>query len=105
QAAYRLSEALLENRYSPRPLRRVEIPKPAGGVRKLGIPSVLDRVVQQAVVQILQPLFEPLFSPRSFAYRPGRGPLDAVNHLRDRLARQSWVLHLDIENFFDSVPH
>jgi RNA-directed DNA polymerase len=105
ELARRLSEALRRGHYAPRPLRRAEIPKPSGGVRKLGIPSVLDRVVQQASVQVLQPLFEPRFSPCSFAYRPGRGPLDAVNHVRARLARASWVLHLDIEDFFDSVPH
>jgi len=105
QLAHWLSDAIRQGRYTPKPLLRVEIPKPSGGLRKLAIPTVLDRVVQQAAAQVLHPLFEPHFSPHSFAYRPGRGPIDAVNDVRARLSRESWVLHLDIKSFFDSVPH
>ncbi len=102
----RLERALRAGEYHPQPLLRVRVPKPSGGERLLGIPAVMDRVVHQSATQILAPRWEPRFSSRSYAYRPGRGPRDAlaavertVNHGSEHL------LHLDIENFFDSVPH
>jgi len=100
------SRAMISGDYRPQPLLRVRIPKPTGGERLLGIPSVLDRVVQQATTQVLSPCWEPRFSPRSFAYRPGRGTRDALAAVERGLAHGApWVLHLDIESFFDSVPH
>ncbi|MBI4657910.1 MAG: group II intron reverse transcriptase/maturase [Verrucomicrobia bacterium] len=101
-----IADALLNGEYRPKPVRRVEVPKSSGGTRKLGVPTVIDRVVHQAIVQVLQPVFEPLFSPHSFAYRPGRGPLDAVQYIQRRLSPTAgWVLHFDVEDFFDSVSH
>lgn len=102
-----LGHAIRAGVYCPRPLRRVEIPKADGGVRKLGIPSVMDRVLQQALTQAITPLFEPRFSPHSFAYRPGRCTIDAVKSLQETLRTNDSLsaLHLDIRAFFDSVDH
>ena len=73
-----VKKALLEGRYVPQPVRRVDIPKPKGGVRTLGVPTVVDRLIQQALHQVLQPLFEPTFSEGSYGFRPGRGAHQAV---------------------------
>ena len=102
----RLREQLLEGSYHPQPVKRVEIPKPDGGVRQLGIPTVLDRFLQQALLQVLEPLFEPTFSDHSYGFRPGKSAHQALTAAREHVAKgKGWVVDLDLEKFFDRVNH
>jgi len=102
----KVRQALLAGEYMPLAVRKVEIPKPQGGVRTLGIPTVVDRLIQQALQQVLQPLFEPEFSESSYGFRPGRNAHQAVKAARSYVAEgKRWVVDLDLERFFDRVNH
>ena len=100
-----IKQSILERIYKPAPVRRVEIPKPSGGVRKLGIPTVLDRTLQQSIVQILTPIFESEFQENSYGFRPGRSCEQAILKLIEYLNEgYEWIVDIDLEKFFDNVP-
>jgi RNA-directed DNA polymerase len=101
-----LQDKLLKGTYVPSPVRRVEIPKPSGGTRMLGIPTVQDRFIQQLLLQVLTPIFEPEFSEHSYGFRPGRSAQDAVRAAQQYAqGGKDWVVDIDITKFFDHVNH
>ena len=101
-----MREQLLAGSYQPRPVKRQPIPKSGGGVRELGIPCAIDRMIQQAVLQVLQPIFDPTFSEHSHGFRPGRRAHDAVRAAQQYIqSGRRWVVDVDLEKFFDRVNH
>ncbi len=100
-----IKRSIKEREYRPHPVRRVDIRKPNGGVRKLGIPTAVDRTIQQAIVQVLSPIFENEFQPGSYGFRPGRSCEHAVLKLLEYLNEgYEWIVDIDLEEFFDNVP-
>jgi len=100
-----IKEQIRERKYKPQPVRRAEIPKPDGSKRKLGIPTVMDRVIQQAIAQVISPMCEPLFSENSYGFRPNRSCEMAIKELLTFLNEgYEWIVDIDLEKFFDNVP-
>ena len=101
-----IKEQIRNKKYCPKPVKRVEIPKPDGGVRNLGVPTVVDRFVQQAIAQVLTPIYEPKFSESSYGFRPDRccemAILKVLEFMNDGY---QWVVDIDLEKFFDNVSH
>ena len=106
QNGAQIKQSILEGTYRPSPVRRVEIPKPDGGKRLLGIPTVLDRMIQQAIAQILSPIFETKFSEFSFGFRPNKSAHQAVVKCKEYIETgYTWTVDIDIANYFDTVNH
>jgi group II intron reverse transcriptase/maturase len=101
---YKIWNRMSSGTYFPPPARAVQLPKPDGGVRLLGVPTVADRIAQTVVAQVLEQRAEPVFHPDSYGYRPGRSAIDAVGQCRRRCWKADWVIDLDVSAFFDSVP-
>jgi group II intron reverse transcriptase/maturase len=101
-----IREQLLQGQYKPQPVKQVLIPKPGGGTRMLGIPTVLDRVIQQALLQILNPIYDPTFSAHSYGFRPGRNAHQAVRQAKRYIEQgYEWVVDIDLEKCFDRINH
>ena len=103
---HEIIDRIKSGHYTPKPVRRVEIPKPDGGVRKLGIPTVIDRTIQQAMAQQMIPIYEPLFSENSFGYRPGRSAKDAIGKVKKYVEQgYTHAVSLDLSKYFDTLNH
>ena len=101
-----IKEELLHGNYKPKPVKRVDIPKPGGGMRQLGIPTVVDRLIQQALHQVLRPIFDPEFSPSSYGFRPGKSAQQAIIQAKKyQLEGKRWVVDMDLAKFFDEANH
>ena len=103
---HELVDRIRRGKYTPKPVRRVEIPKPDGGIRKLGIPTVTDRIIQQAMAQQMMPIFEPLFADGSYGYRPGRSAKDAILKVKEYAEKgYTYAVSLDLSKYFDTLNH